>query len=110
MYNYVSLKPHFRVLELLGGTGNGKTEVGTVPAEPKAAMIFSMTGRSLQFWIKPVAREVCSPQDTTLSSAIILRLMFASSGRKSIRSHMRCVLPRCLSKGRTQRTSAIRTR
>lgn len=32
MYNYVSLKPHFRVLELLGGTGNGKTEVGTVPA------------------------------------------------------------------------------
>ena len=39
MYNYVSLKPHFRVLELLGGTGNGKTEVGTVPAEPKARKI-----------------------------------------------------------------------
>ena len=39
MYNYVSLKPHFRVLELLGGTGNGKTEVGTVPADPKARKI-----------------------------------------------------------------------
>lgn len=39
MNNYISLKPHFRVLELLGGTGNGKTEVGTVPADPKARKI-----------------------------------------------------------------------
>ncbi len=39
MDNYNSLKPHFRVLELLGGTGNGKTEVGTVPADPKARKI-----------------------------------------------------------------------
>lgn len=39
MGNYISFKPHFRVLELLGGTGNGKTEVGTVPADPKARKI-----------------------------------------------------------------------
>lgn len=39
MDNYNSLKPNFRVLELLGGTGNGKTEVGTVPADPKARKI-----------------------------------------------------------------------
>lgn len=39
MNSYISLKPHFRVLELLGGTGNGKTEVGTVPADPKARKI-----------------------------------------------------------------------
>lgn len=39
MDNYISFKPHYRVIELLGGTGNGKTEVGTVPAEPKARKI-----------------------------------------------------------------------
>ncbi len=39
MDNYISLKPHFRVLEFLGGTGNGKTEVGTVPADSKARKI-----------------------------------------------------------------------
>lgn len=39
MDDYISFKPHFRVLELLGGTGNGKTEVGTVPADQKARKI-----------------------------------------------------------------------
>lgn len=39
MNHYISLKPHFRVLELLGGTGNGKTEIGTVPADPIARKI-----------------------------------------------------------------------
>lgn len=39
MGNYKSLKPHVRVVELLGGTGNGKTEIGTVPAEPRARKI-----------------------------------------------------------------------
>ena len=39
MDNYNILKPHVRVLELLGGTGNGKTEIGTVPADPKARKI-----------------------------------------------------------------------
>ncbi len=39
MGSYVSLKPHVRVLELLGGTGNGKTEIATVPADPKARKI-----------------------------------------------------------------------
>ena len=39
MDDYISFKPHFRVLELLGGTGNGKTEVGTVPADQTARKI-----------------------------------------------------------------------
>ncbi|MGN0698582.1 MAG: hypothetical protein ACI4JV_07535 [Ruminiclostridium sp.] len=39
MNNYNNLKPHFRTLELVGGTGNGKTEFGTVPADPKARKI-----------------------------------------------------------------------
>ncbi len=39
MNNYISFKPNFRVLELLGGTGDGKTEFGTVPADPKARKI-----------------------------------------------------------------------
>ena len=37
--SYANLKPHVRVLELLGGTGNGKTEIATVPADPKARKI-----------------------------------------------------------------------
>ncbi len=36
---YTNLKPHVRVVEFLGGTGNGKTEVSTVPADPKARKI-----------------------------------------------------------------------
>lgn len=39
MDNYINLKPHFRVLEFLGGTGNGKTEIGTVPADSRARKI-----------------------------------------------------------------------
>lgn len=39
MKNYNKLKPNFRTLELVGGTGDGKTEVGTVPADPKARKI-----------------------------------------------------------------------
>lgn len=39
MDNYTNLKPNFRVLELLGGTGNGKTEIATVPADPRARKI-----------------------------------------------------------------------
>ncbi len=39
MDNYNNLKPHFRVLELVGGTGDGKTEFGTVPADLKARKI-----------------------------------------------------------------------
>lgn len=39
MDNYIILKPHYRVLELLGGTGDGKTEVGIVPADSKARKI-----------------------------------------------------------------------
>lgn len=37
--NYANVKPHVRVLEFLGGTGNGKTEIATVPADPKARKI-----------------------------------------------------------------------
>lgn len=36
---YRNLKPHVRVLELLGGTGDGKTVVATVPADPVARRI-----------------------------------------------------------------------
>lgn len=41
MSNYINLKPNFRVLELLGGTGNGKTEIGTVPATKAARKILA---------------------------------------------------------------------
>lgn len=37
--NHNIMKPHVRVLELLGGTGDGKTEIGTVPADQKARRI-----------------------------------------------------------------------
>ena len=36
---YANLKPHVRVTEFVGGTGNGKTEIATVPADPKARKI-----------------------------------------------------------------------
>lgn len=36
---YKKLRPQVRVAELLGGTGDGKTEIGTVPASPKARKI-----------------------------------------------------------------------
>lgn len=36
---YKNLKPHVRTMEFLGGTGDGKTEIATVPAEPKARRI-----------------------------------------------------------------------
>ena len=39
MKNNIYFKPHVRVLELLGGTGNGKTAVGTIPAAPNARKI-----------------------------------------------------------------------
>ena len=39
MKKYDNLKPNFRTLELVGGTGDGKTEFGTVPADPKARKI-----------------------------------------------------------------------
>ena len=39
MDNYNIFKPNVRVLKFLGGTGNGKTEVATVPAAPKARKI-----------------------------------------------------------------------
>lgn len=39
MGKYNSLKPNVRVLELVGGTGNGKTEIGTVPAKLEARKI-----------------------------------------------------------------------
>ncbi len=37
--NHNIMKPHVRVLELLGGTGDGKTEIGTVPAASLARKI-----------------------------------------------------------------------
>lgn len=36
---YKNLRPHVRTMEFLGGTGDGKTETATVPAEPKARKI-----------------------------------------------------------------------
>lgn len=36
---YTKLKPHVRTLELLGGTGDGKTDIATVPADLKAREI-----------------------------------------------------------------------
>ncbi|MCI5501330.1 MAG: hypothetical protein MR409_05350 [Lachnospiraceae bacterium] len=37
--NHNIMKPHVRVIELLGGTGDGKTEIGTIPAEKRARKI-----------------------------------------------------------------------
>lgn len=37
--NYYNLKPFVRVVEFVGGTGTGKTEISTVPAAPKARKI-----------------------------------------------------------------------
>lgn len=39
MGNYTKLKPFVRVVEFMGGTGTGKTEISTVPAAPKARKI-----------------------------------------------------------------------
>lgn len=39
MSAYKNLKPHVRVVEFLGGTGDGKTEIATVPASPKARKV-----------------------------------------------------------------------
>lgn len=36
---YKKLRPQARTAELVGGTGDGKTEIGTVPAAPKARVI-----------------------------------------------------------------------
>lgn len=36
---YRNLKPNVHVIKLVGGTGDGKTEIGTVPAAPKARKI-----------------------------------------------------------------------
>lgn len=80
----------------------------SISCSQKGAMIFSMMERSLQFWIRPVAREVCFPRDTTSSSVTIRLPMCVSSVRKSIRNPTRCALLKCLSKARTKRTSSIR--
>ena len=37
--SYYNLKPFVRVVEFVGGTGTGKTEISTVPAAPKARKI-----------------------------------------------------------------------
>ena len=33
--SYYNLKPFVRVVEFVGGTGTGKTEISTVPAAPR---------------------------------------------------------------------------
>lgn len=74
----------------------------------KAATIFSMMEKLLQFWTKRAEPAVCFPRDTTSSSVITRQQTCAFLGRKSIRNLMLSVLQRCLSKDRMQKISAIR--
>ena len=39
MSAYKKLRPQVRTAELVGGTGDGKTEIGTIPAAPAARVI-----------------------------------------------------------------------
>lgn len=75
---------------------------------PKAVTISLMTARSSPYWIRPAARAVCSPPAIISSSVIILLPMCACSDRRSTQSLMPCALPRCSSRDRTPKTSAIR--
>ena len=76
---------------------------------PKAVTISLMTARSSPYWIRHAARAVCSPPAIISSSVIILLPMCACSDRRSTRSLMPCALPRCSSRDRMPKISAIRT-